>query len=43
MRSFCQKIDHLLMNQWQRLMEIRQIQMELMQELAHKKRRERTD
>ena len=42
-RHLHEKIDHLLMNQWQRLMEIQQIQMELMQELAHKKRRERTD
>jgi uncharacterized membrane protein len=42
-RHLHEKIDHLLMNQWQRLMEIQQIQMELMQELAHKKRRERTE
>jgi uncharacterized membrane protein len=42
-RHLHEKIDHLLMNQWQRLMEIQQIQMELMQELAHKKRRELRD
>ena len=36
-RHLHEKIDHLLMNQWQRLMEIQQIQMELMEELAHKK------
>jgi hypothetical protein len=37
------EIDHLLMHQWQQLMEIRQLRMELMQELAHNKRRERTE
>lgn len=42
-RHLHEKIDHLLMNQWQRLMEIQQIQMELMQELARKKRTERTE
>lgn len=42
-RHLHEKIDHLLMNQWQRLMEIQQIQMELMQDLAHNKRRERTE
>ncbi len=42
-RHLHEKIDHLLMNQWQRLMEIQQIQMELMEELAHKKTRERTE
>ncbi len=42
-RHLHEKIDHLLMNQWQRLMEIQQIQMELMEELAQKKRRERTE
>jgi len=35
-RHLHEKIDHLLMNQWQRLLEIQQIQMELMEELAHK-------
>jgi uncharacterized membrane protein len=35
-RHLHEKIDHLLMNQWQRLMEIQQIQMELMDELSHK-------
>lgn len=41
-RHLHEKIDHLLMNQWQRLMEIQQIQMELMEELVHK-RREQTE
>jgi uncharacterized membrane protein len=36
-RHLHEKIDHLLMNQWQRLLEIQKIQMELMEELAHKK------
>jgi uncharacterized membrane protein len=36
-RHLHEKIDHLLMNQWQRLMEIQQIQLELIQELAQKK------
>ncbi len=35
-RHLHEKIDHLLINQWQRLLEIQQIQMELMEELAHK-------
>jgi len=35
-RHLHEKMDHLLMNQWQRLLEIQQIQMELMEELAHK-------
>jgi len=39
-RHLHEKIDHLLMNQWQRLMEIQQIQMELMDELSHKTTRE---
>jgi uncharacterized membrane protein len=39
-RHLHEKMDHLLMNQWQRLMEIQQIQMELMEELAHKTPRE---
>jgi uncharacterized membrane protein len=42
-RHLHEKIDHLLMNQWQRLMEIQQIQMELMEELTRKKGPERTD
>jgi uncharacterized membrane protein len=41
-RHLHEKIDHLLMNQWQRLMEIQQIQMELMDELTHKKPQERS-
>jgi uncharacterized membrane protein len=39
-RHLHEKLDHLLMNQWQRLMEIQQIQMELMDELSHKTPRE---
>jgi uncharacterized membrane protein len=39
-RNLHEKIDHLLMNQWQRLMKIQQIQMELMDELSHKTTRE---
>jgi uncharacterized membrane protein len=35
-RNLHEKIDHLLMKQWQRLLEIQEIQMELMEELAHK-------
>ncbi len=42
-RHLHEKIDHLLMNQWQRLMEIQQIQMELMEELARQKRQERSE
>ena len=35
-RSLHEKIDHLLDHQWQYLMEIQQIQMELMEEIARK-------
>jgi uncharacterized membrane protein len=35
-RHLHEKIDHLLMNHWQRLLEIQEIQMELMEELAQK-------
>jgi uncharacterized membrane protein len=42
-RHLHEKIDHLLMNQWQRLMDLQQIQMDLMEGLARKKRPERTD
>ncbi|HUV00058.1 MAG TPA: DUF1003 domain-containing protein [Bacteroidales bacterium] len=35
-RHLHEKLDHLLMNQWQRLLEIQEIQMELMEEIAHK-------
>jgi uncharacterized membrane protein len=37
-RHLHEKLDHLLMNQWQRLLEIQEIQMELMEEIAHKNR-----
>ena len=36
-RHLHEKIDHLLMNQWQRLLEIQEIQIDLMEELAGKK------
>ncbi len=35
-RNLHEKIDHLLKNQWQRLLEIQEIQTELMEELTHK-------
>jgi uncharacterized membrane protein len=35
-RHLHEKVDHLLMNQWQRLLEIQEIQTELMEELAQK-------
>jgi uncharacterized membrane protein len=35
-RSLHEKMDHLLDHQWQYLMEIQQIQMELMEEIARK-------
>jgi uncharacterized membrane protein len=34
-RHLHEKMDHLLMNQWQRLLEIQEIQMDLMEEIAH--------
>lgn len=34
-RHLQEKVDHLLKQQWQRLLEIQQIQMDLMQELSH--------
>ncbi|MCP8323163.1 MAG: DUF1003 domain-containing protein [Candidatus Methylarchaceae archaeon HK02M2] len=36
-RHLQEKIDHLLMNQWNRLLEIQKIQIDLMEELSHKK------
>jgi len=33
-----EKIDHLLNRQWERLAEIQQIQLEMMQEMGRKKR-----
>jgi uncharacterized membrane protein len=38
-RHLHEKIDHLVTNQWQRLLEIQQVQMQLMEELAHKSSR----
>jgi len=35
-RHLHEKLDHLLIHQWQRLMEIQQIQVELMNEIAHR-------
>ncbi len=35
-RHLHEKIDHLLMNQWQRLLEIQELQLELMEELGRK-------
>ncbi len=37
-RNLHEKIDHLLMNQWHRLLEIQEIQTELMEELARSSR-----
>jgi uncharacterized membrane protein len=36
-RHLHEKLDHLLINQWHKLLEIQEIQMELMEELALKK------
>jgi uncharacterized membrane protein len=36
-RHLHEKIDHLLLNQWQRLLEIQEIQIDLMEELSRKK------
>lgn len=41
-RYLHEKIDHLLAQQWQRLVEIQQIQMDLMEELVRKTPRERS-
>ena len=38
-RQLHEKLDHLLQHQWERLMEIQQIQIELMNELTPEKRR----
>jgi uncharacterized membrane protein len=35
-RNLHEKMDHLLVNQWQRLINIQEIQMELMEEIVHK-------
>jgi uncharacterized membrane protein len=37
-RSLHEKIDHLLANQWQRLLEIQEVQTELMQEISRRGR-----
>ena len=36
-RHLNEKMDHLLMNQWQRLLEIQQLQTEIMEEILGKK------
>jgi uncharacterized membrane protein len=41
-RHLHDKIDHLIVNQWQRLLEIQEIQVELMEELASKNSRGRS-
>jgi uncharacterized membrane protein len=38
-RHLHEKIDHLLTNQWQRLLEIQEIQLELMEELSQKQKK----
>ena len=38
-RHLHEKVDHLVKQQWQRLVEIQQIQLELMEELSERKRR----
>jgi uncharacterized membrane protein len=38
-RHLNQKMDQLLSNQWNRLLEIQQIQIDLMEQLLHKKRK----
>jgi len=38
-RHLHEKIDHLLRRQWQRLLEIQEIQTDLMEELMRKKKR----
>jgi uncharacterized membrane protein len=37
-RHLQEKLDHLLMNQWQRLLEIQKIQIDLMEDLSHNKK-----
>ncbi|MCG6913433.1 DUF1003 domain-containing protein, partial [bacterium BMS3Abin03] len=37
-RQLHQKLDHLLMHQWERLLEIQEIQLEFMNELRDKKK-----
>jgi len=42
-RQLHEKLDHLLSRQWQRLVEIQQVQLDLLEELAGAKRRARPD
>jgi hypothetical protein len=37
-----EKIDHLLLHQWERLVEIQQVQLELLNELSDKPKRPQT-
>jgi uncharacterized membrane protein len=37
-RHLHEKMDHLLMTQWQRLLEIQEVQTELMEEVAQKQK-----
>lgn len=41
-RTLPEKVDHLLRQQYQRLFEVQQIQMELLEELAQQRRDERS-
>ncbi len=38
-RHLHEKVDHLISNQWQRLLEIQQVQLELLNEMKQKKRK----
>ncbi|MEJ2568615.1 MAG: DUF1003 domain-containing protein [candidate division WOR-3 bacterium] len=38
-RQLHEKIDHLIMYQWQRLLEIQEIQMDMLEEIAHKRKK----
>ena len=40
-RNLHEKLDHLLLNQWHRLLEIQEIQMDLMEEIADKQKKEK--
>ena len=42
-RHLHEKVDHLMMQQWERLVEIQQVQIELLQELGHRPDRSRDD
>ncbi len=42
-RQLHEKVDHLLSRQWERLMEIQQVQIDLIEELSGRTRPSRTD